>query len=150
MAGAGAAGLGDHMHSMLPPPPNSLSQPMTPKEQGAEDAVWATLLTLGGPLVIWASVVVLASAMLPDVLPEGVCEGMFFGCQLTPRDEMLFTGAVAGVVAVPAAMIVAAIAGIVGRGRHGRRTTRVLGVLSGFALIAVVLGLLAVFGAQDV
>lgn len=150
MAGAAAAGLGGCMHSLLPPPPSSISQPMTPGEQNAQDGARATLLTLVGPLVIWASAVVAAGAMVPDVLPDGVCEGMFFGCQLTPRDEILFTGAVAGAVAVPVAMIVAAVAGIVGRGRHGRRTSRVLGVLAGFALIAVVLGLLATVGAQDV
>jgi hypothetical protein len=66
-------------------------------------------LVLLGPLAVWIGTVLFGSAFAADSLPEGQCEGIGWGCTLTPRDTLLITGMVLGVVVVPIATVIAAV-----------------------------------------
>jgi hypothetical protein len=66
----------------------------------------AWVLALLGPLAVWAAAVAVASSLAPTTVAEGQCEGIGFGCTLSPADGILFIGVYIGLFAVPIATVV--------------------------------------------
>ncbi|MFW5469587.1 hypothetical protein ACOCJ4_06020 [Knoellia sp. CPCC 206435] len=81
----------------------------------------------------------------PDTNANGQCEGLFFGCRLTPHDSAAFVGSL---VLLPLSLLVVAVTGVVRLVRVRRGSPRtvwdlVLGVLLAAAVVAWVVGSLA-------
>jgi hypothetical protein len=93
-----------------------------------------------GPLAIWAGAVLGGSALATDALPAGQCEGIGWGCTLTPRDSLIFAGVVLGVVVVPIATAVAAVVAHCSSIQTEHRNLGVLlGLYAGATLVLVTL-----------
>ena len=104
---------------------------------------WAAgLIAAFGPVVIWVTGVWLTSLAVPSTVDAGQCEGLGFGCQLSPSDGVVFSGAVLGLGVVPVATVATMLFGL--RGPVPQRLGRVLTVLCVFAVSV------ASFGATQV
>lgn len=84
------------------------------------------LVALWAAWALWFSIA-------PDTNPGGQCEGLGFGCTLTPRDFAAFAGAI---VVAPLSVIVVAVTLVVRMIRIGRGSPRTLwDVLLGVLLL---------------
>ncbi|WP_426570922.1 hypothetical protein [Aquihabitans sp. McL0605] len=121
-------------------PQHAPVRPVRPADQ-ASAAAW--LLALFGPVAIWASAVWLtAMAISPDVVGDR-CEGIGWGCTLSPRDGVLFAGAYVGLFLVPIATAITLIGAGFGRGR----ATKVVGTMLGLFTAGVVVLAVAIVAA---
>jgi hypothetical protein len=100
----------------------------------------------------WYAAVIVAVAVLIGTLPDrntdGTCEGIGFGCALTPRDGMLLLAIVYGIAllcaGVPASAVTLAIA-VAARIRSGL-VAGTLAAVTGFVAGAAAIPLLASIG----
>lgn len=101
-----------------------------------------SLIVLVALLAVWAAWG-LWFALAPDSNPNGQCEGLGFGCTLTPRDFAAFAGAI---VVAPVSVLVAVVTVGVRVVRIGRGSPRtVWDVVLGALLLGA--GVLWVIGA---
>ena len=108
-------------------------------EPAAAPRAWSTVaLVLLGPLAVWAGTVLVGSAFAADSLPAGQCEGIGWGCTLTPRDSLLIVGVVLGAIVVPIATVIAAVvARCSSTETEIRNLTLLLGLYAGATLVFV-------------
>ena len=100
---------------------------------------WSTAaLVLLGPLAVWIGTVLIGSAFAADSLPAGQCEGIGWGCTLTPRDSVLFVGVALGAIVVPIATVIAAVvARCSSTETAGRNLSLLLGLYTAATLVFV-------------
>ncbi|MFC7464941.1 hypothetical protein [Brachybacterium sp. GCM10030252] len=67
-----------------------------PSEQSSRRRGLSVLLTLLAWAVLLLVLYALGLAIAPDENPDGRCEGIGFGCALTPRDTVVFVGLLLG------------------------------------------------------
>ncbi len=99
----------------------------SPGEPDQPAAGVAVVLALLGPLLVWGTGVWLGAGAVPSKVGAGQCQGIGFGCQLSPRDGVLFFGGLVGLFVVPVTTAVAVVVGT--RGSAPERLGRVVLVL---------------------
>ena len=122
-----------HRHPAPPRPPGH-------ETPGQAFVTW--LLVVCGPAVLWCGAALFVGLLLPADPPEGQCEGIGFGCTLSPRDTVWFAAVYVGAAAVPVATLVSLVAAILVP--EGRRRAAVVGGLSAMAAVLVGLAVLLV------
>jgi hypothetical protein len=100
-----------------------------------------------GLIALAAAAYLLATGLAPDRNASGQCEGIGWGCTLTPRDTLLFLGFLGAIPALAIMLIVgcAVIATGIRRGVRSGPGLAVLGFCCGILACALVLAGLAVF-----
>jgi hypothetical protein len=126
--------------SDLPPAPNGA--PVNPARRKAE---WqAALLALLGPMALWVVGMALTIAVASPVNRDGQCEGIGFGCTLTPRDTAVLLGYVGALTVVPVVTIVNALLLLV---KDPFRRRALVATVDGLLATALVLGIVGAAGA---
>lgn len=126
-------------------PATTPHQPTSPTAQPGPSpwrGVVTVLLGVLGPLAVWVIVITTAAMLSSPDVPEGRCEGIGWGCELSPRDGIALLGFVGGAVLVPAVTLVLGIVTLL-RPVDRRRQT-VVGGVAGFAMAVVVLAAFAI------
>lgn len=121
--------------------PIAAARPASPASPapGAAPGPWAGLVTvllgLLGPLGIWLVAVGAAAMLASPEVASGQCEGLGWGCQLSPRGSVAFAGFIGGVVVVPAVTLLIGVVTLL-RPADRRRQT-VVGGVTAFAVAAI-------------
>ena len=89
---------------------------MEPVTRSARPYLWALGLLWGLP----ALAVAVGYLVLPHELEGGGCEGIGFGCTLTPADTVLFLGVLAAGPLLVAGLVVMVVIAVAQSRRRGR------------------------------
>ena len=119
------------------PSRRAAGRPRPPEAETPGQALLTWALGVFGPAVIWCGAAVAVGLALPADPPDGQCEGIGFGCTLSPRDTLWFAAVYVGALAVPIGTLVSIVAAVLAP--EGRRRAAVVGALS--AMAAVIAGL---------
>ncbi len=117
-----------------------------PRRESLGRAVLTWTLVVLGPGVLWCGAAFVVGLLLPADPPPGQCEGIGFGCTLSPRDTAWFAAAYVGVAAVPIGTLTSVLAAsLAPAGRRWVASLWSIGAM-GAVVVAVMVALVAADG----